>query len=559
MARSAELCLAVSLSISLSACADDAGRVDGDGNGSETGDGDGDETGDGDGDPTDDSETSNGEEDTSGDGDPEVTVSISPKNVTVGTNEDQGFGATVMGTSDESVTWSVVENGGGTVTDYGLYTAPLEPGTFHVRVSSNADPSAQATATITVKSSAGKSDPTFTTTKIDVSWNDRAWDSAVAPDGSLIVVGETEENPLTDTTPNLWLTKVSKNGGVSNSFGDSGHIRVTPQSTSTRGYSVAFAGDGSFYASGCFAEPLNSINNQILTVNSSAAGEFEVGFGGGGVAVFEDVAEKECGSATLPLTEGGLVVGGQGQLRRMNEGGVESPDFGVGGVATVVIPEFWSDYWIGSSYRVIGLLEDSLGRILVLGSAPYDGNAGTGIALARYNADGTPDGFFGGDGVVLLVKDNLADTRPSDFLIQPNGKIVVVGEHDYAFFATRLNHDGTLDQSFGADGWATHVYDRNVVSPKATAAEAAALQDDGKITILCDIEGGLGLVQLDVEGEVNLNFGDDVGDGWTYFTSEGVTYPIDLEYDVSRDRHLATINTSDYPIRSVHVYAFLGH
>jgi uncharacterized delta-60 repeat protein len=558
MARKSGLCLAVSLSVSLSACADDAGSVHGDGSQTGDGDGDGDETGDGDGDAT--SDTSDGEEDSSGDGDPEeVTVSISPKTVTVGTNKSTGFIATVMGTNDQSVTWSVVENGGGTVTDIGLYTAPLEPGTFHVRVSSDVDPSAQATATVNVESRAGKLDPTFTTTKLDVSWNDRAWGSALAPDGSLIVVGETEENPLADTTPNLWLTKVSKNGGVSSSFGDRGNIRVTPQSTSTRGHSIAFADDGSFYASGCFSEPLNSFNRQILTVNSNAAGEFEGGFGNGGVAVFEDVDDEECGSATLPLTEGGLVVGGYGQLRRMNESGVELPDFGVGGVVNVVIPEFWSDYWLGSTYRVIGLLEDSLGRILVLGSAPFDGDAGTGIALARYETDGTLDESFGGDGVVLLVKDNLADTKPRDFLIQANGQIVVVGEHDYAFFATRVNQDGALDQSFGTDGWATHVYDRNVVSPKATSAEAVTLQDDGKITILCEIQGALGLVQFDVEGEVNFNFGDDEGDGWTYFTSEGETYAIDLQYEASGDRHLATINTSDYPSRSVHVYGFLGH
>lgn len=554
MARKSGLCLAVSLSISLFACADDPGSVHEDG--SPTG-----ETGDGDGDPTSESGQPSDEEDSSGDGDgdAEITVSISPKTVTVGTSKTVGFLATVTGTDDQSVTWSVVENGGGTVSDIGLYTAPQEPGTFHVRVSSVADPSVKATATVNVKSRAGKPDPSFNTTKLDVSWQDRAYASALAPDGSLIVVGETEEKPLADTTPNFWLTKVSKNGGVSSSFGEDGNIRVTPQSTSTTARSIAFADDGSFYASGCFGEPLNSINQQIVTVNSNAAGEFEAGFGNGGVAVFADLEDKECGSATLPLSEGGVVVGGYGQLRRMNESGVESPDFGVGGVVNVGITDFWSDYWIGSTYRVLGLREDALGRIVVLGSASYDGGAGVGIAVARYESDGTLDESFGGDGVVLLIKDNLLDTKPRDFLIQPNGQIVVVGEHQYRFFATRLHANGNLDQTFGTDGWATHVYDRNAASPKATSAEAVTLQEDGKITILCEIQGSLGLVQLDSAGEVNFNFGDDEGDGWTYFKGEGVTIPIDLQYDSARDRHIATINTSDYPNRSVHVYAFLGH
>ena len=59
--------------------------------------------------------------------------------------------ATVFGTDNKDVTWSVRESDGGSVTANGLYTAPRKPGTYHVRAKSQFDKSQFAEATITVK------------------------------------------------------------------------------------------------------------------------------------------------------------------------------------------------------------------------------------------------------------------------------------------------------------------------------------------------------------------------------------------------------------------------
>jgi hypothetical protein len=56
----------------------------------------------------------------------------------------------VSGTVDTGVVWEVVETDGGTISESGLYGAPGNTGTFHVRISSRADPSVQDTATVTV-------------------------------------------------------------------------------------------------------------------------------------------------------------------------------------------------------------------------------------------------------------------------------------------------------------------------------------------------------------------------------------------------------------------------
>jgi hypothetical protein len=60
------------------------------------------------------------------------------------------FEASVSGASDPSVTWSVQEANGGTITAAGVYTAPALGGTYHVVATSNADPAKSAVAPVAV-------------------------------------------------------------------------------------------------------------------------------------------------------------------------------------------------------------------------------------------------------------------------------------------------------------------------------------------------------------------------------------------------------------------------
>lgn len=80
-----------------------------------------------------------------------IGVTITPTTSTVGILGTRLFLATVQGSLNQLVTWSVVEGGGGSVLA-GLYTAPLTAGTYHVKATSVADPTKSATATVTVTS-----------------------------------------------------------------------------------------------------------------------------------------------------------------------------------------------------------------------------------------------------------------------------------------------------------------------------------------------------------------------------------------------------------------------
>ena len=79
-----------------------------------------------------------------------VTVDVQPRIAQVVPSGTVPFTSVVSGTNDRTVVWEVVEAGGGTIDATGRYTAPATTGQFHVRVSSHADPSAQAVAAVTV-------------------------------------------------------------------------------------------------------------------------------------------------------------------------------------------------------------------------------------------------------------------------------------------------------------------------------------------------------------------------------------------------------------------------
>lgn len=85
-----------------------------------------------------------------GDAGQSVAVSISPQSALVPASGSQQFAAAVTGSANTSVTWSVVESTGGTVSSTGLYTAPSGSGVFHVQVASVADGTKSALATVTV-------------------------------------------------------------------------------------------------------------------------------------------------------------------------------------------------------------------------------------------------------------------------------------------------------------------------------------------------------------------------------------------------------------------------
>jgi hypothetical protein len=115
-------------------------------------------------------------------------VSITPKEITLPPSGNYLFKATVTGITDKTVTWSILEgpSAGGTITQQGLYTAPVLPGDYHVVVTSNGDATKKDIAVVHVVTGA-KGNPYYSGT-IDITIQD----TYTSKDGTVYVYDDQE-------------------------------------------------------------------------------------------------------------------------------------------------------------------------------------------------------------------------------------------------------------------------------------------------------------------------------------------------------------------------------
>ncbi len=154
--------------------------------------------------------------------------------------------------------------------------------------------------------------------------------------------------------------------------------------------------------------------------------------------------------------------------------------------------------------RALAVAVQSDGRIVAAGDsyagASYDFN----FALARCNADGSPDAAFGAGGKVTTNIGN--DERISDLAVQGDGRIVAAG-YSYDgfenFALVRYNANGSLDSTFGYGG--------KVATPMGGGAQAVVIQGDGKIVAAGYADNGLvhvlALARYRSDGSLDNTFG----------------------------------------------------
>jgi uncharacterized delta-60 repeat protein len=163
------------------------------------------------------------------------------------------------------------------------------------------------------------------------------------------------------------------------------------------------------------------------------------------------------------------------------------------------------------------------GKILVGGGT--DG----GFALAQYNADGTPDTTFGGNGTGLVVTHvGSSDVQHGQDSVQslqilPDGSIIAAGiadatTHDFAL--AKYTPAGQLDTSFGNGGTVTTPLDStgHVTPPAGNSTQSrirsAVIQSDGKIVVLGSV-GSLTsnsdwvVARYNADGSLDTTFSDD--------------------------------------------------
>jgi uncharacterized delta-60 repeat protein len=152
------------------------------------------------------------------------------------------------------------------------------------------------------------------------------------------------------------------------------------------------------------------------------------------------------------------------------------------------------------------------GRILVAGTASDR------LALLRFLPDGTPDGSFGGSGIVLTDITSGIDFA-IDLELLADGRILLGGGTPDDFAIVRYNANGTLDGSFGSGGVVTTDF-----AVSTDAIRRVAVQLNGKIVAAgFSTAGGAGgnfaLARYHADGTLDTSFSFD-GKVLTSFSPE---------------------------------------
>ncbi|MFD7324902.1 calcium-binding protein [Streptomyces sp. NPDC059875] len=160
------------------------------------------------------------------------------------------------------------------------------------------------------------------------------------------------------------------------------------------------------------------------------------------------------------------------------------------------------------------------GKIVTLGIG-FDFDGPNDFVLVRYNADGSLDTTFGGgDGIVFTDFGGFTDDEAHALTLAGPGKIVAVGRSDTAegrpqLAAARYNADGSLDTTFDGDGKVVTSFGETV----PTVGNAVMMGLDDNILIGGSFGGDAMVTRLTPSGGLDI-FGED-NSGKAVFPFEG--------------------------------------
>jgi uncharacterized delta-60 repeat protein len=246
-------------------------------------------------------------------------------------------------------------------------------------------------------------------------------------------------------------------------------FRAWDQTSGTAGQAADTSSNG---GSTAFSSATASAGITVMAVNDAPS--FRIG---DGIVTTAVGSADDYAQAIAVQPDGKVLVGGTATtttddfaLVRYNRDGTLDTSFGSGGRVT-------TDFaGAGDVGRSIALQAD--GRILMAG---YASNGATAdFALVRYNADGSLDTSFGIGGKVLTAVGD-SDDQALCIAVQPDGKIVVGGtsyNSTWDFALARYNADGTLDTSFSGDGTVITAVDSGF-----DGGFSVAIQPDGRIVL----------------------------------------------------------------------------
>jgi uncharacterized delta-60 repeat protein len=240
--------------------------------------------------------------------------------------------------------------------------------------------------------------------------------------------------------------------------------------------------------------------------NLSAQTVPDLSFGTNGQTVIDISQHDDAANAIIVQPDGKILIAGDGipqsyskfTLARFHADGIADTTFGNNGIAQAIVGPV--------NEHVTDLALQADGKILVAGY--YGWNFYTEPAVVRFHSDGTIDSTFGIDGYARFVISNQFDDFHA-IAIQQDGKILAAGRtfenNTYNFLVMRLHNDGSPDSTFSFDGKLT-----GDISGGNESISDLIIQPDGKIIIAGQSEPGASFIfaaRFHQDGSPDPSFG----------------------------------------------------
>jgi len=240
------------------------------------------------------------------------------------------------------------------------------------------------------------------------------------------------------------------------------------------------------------------------------SGELDKTFGNNGIVITsvnsENVKTVELliNNENKILSAGSVGEGSSSDffIIQQNSDGSLDQSFGDGGIQTLSL---------GPAKDVCNFMKlDAQDRIYVGGSG-FAFNEWNNVEIARLNLDGSLDLSFGTQGYISQDFGTNNDVA-NGLAFQQDGKLIVVGnlveKNDINFLVARFLSNGEVDSTFGLNGYSTFDFDG-----AADDARNVNVLPNGKIVVIgvsttnIPLKTIMKIIQLDMDGNLDMEFG----------------------------------------------------
>ena len=276
--------------------------------------------------------------------------------------------------------------------------------------------------------------------------DDRGRSVAIDATGKIVMGGDSLVS-----ASDFAVARYDGNGTLDSSFNGSGYVTTDFNNSAEPAMNITIDQNGKIVAAG-FAH--NGTDYDFALARYKDDGSLDASFGTNGLVTTDLGGDERISAVAIDSNGKIVVVGRTGNASdyniafvRYSDDGTLDTTFGASGIVTI---DFGT---VDDRAREIAF--DSDDKLVIVGKTGAPGSSN--FVVMRYNNDGLPDTTFGTNGVVIT--DIGGDDRARDIVIDPNGKILIIGTSDSQggndFAVLRYNSDSTLDTTFGVNGIAT--------------------------------------------------------------------------------------------------------